>query len=89
MEESTAKAAKPPTEPPTEPPAKPPAEPPAEAPKKAKKAKKSVEGCGVCDTCIDLDTVKPTPMFFVELGTTLREMRKAERAHRISSLKIA
>lgn len=28
------------------------------------------------------------PRFFVDLGTTLRDMRRAERTHKISSLKI-
>ena len=110
MEEPTAaEAAKPPhtDDPPTEPPAveapKKARKAPAAAAKKTKTTttpKKSdagaslVEACGVCDTCIDLDTVKRQPaeklqpMFIVELGTTLRDMRKAERSHKISNLKI-
>jgi hypothetical protein len=81
------------TEPPVHP-AESPAEPPADPPKKATKApaaKRAPKKAPV-EAAVEAAVEPPPrlqPMFFVELGTTLKQMRHAERAHRISSLKIA
>jgi hypothetical protein len=73
-----------------------PSPPPVEAPKKARKApaaKRAPKKAPV-EAAVEPPRLAPAsprlqPMFFVELGTTLKQMRHAERAHRISSLKIA
>jgi hypothetical protein len=65
---------------------------PVEAPKKARKAPKKAPVEAAVEAPVEAAVEPPPrlqPMFFVELGTTLKQMRHAERAHRISSLKIA
>jgi len=58
----------------------PPTEPPAKSPRKVRK-KKEPE--------VTPEPEKLNPLFFVELVATLKELRKAERANKLSNLKIA
>ncbi len=65
-----------------------PVEPAVQAPKKPRRKPAPVETTAPDPPPTSEVAPKLQPMFFVELGKTLKDMRRAERTHKISTLKI-